>query len=239
MANKRDREMKKLKTDRSFLLTENDDFPVQEAYKALRTSISFALTTKDTCHTILVTSAKQNEGKTITAANIAIAYAEAERRVLLIEADLRTPTISRLLNIDVRFGLSNLITDALPFDQVIKESDVQNLDVICSGDIPTKPSELLLSDQLKDSLQQLRQHYDYIVIDSPALTSVTDAILLVPHCEGIIMATRSGFSDRGSISYALNQLNLTRANVLGFVLNGMSSAKNQRYYHEWVDNTRE
>lgn len=216
--------------DRSYLLTLNSDFQVQESYKTLRTNIFFSLVAEPASRTILITSPSQGEGKTITAANVAISCAEAENRVLLIDCDLRKPKLAKLLKLQSPVGLSNLMMKPELLDKAIVKTSVTGLSVLLSGDIPPNPSELLGTMRMKQLLAQLRERFDYIILDTPPIATVTDAKLLVPESDGVLIVIRTDHSEIGSITNAVNQLEHANAKILGFVLNGASSDQNLKNY---------
>ena len=208
--------------DRRYILSPNSDFFVREAYKTLRTNTMFALAEREGCKIVLVTSSLQGEGKSITALNLAISFAEAENRVLLIDCDLRRPKLARLLRISSRVGLSNLLLDPALLDEAILPGGVDRLDVILSGDIPPNPSELLGSSRMSALLTHLRRRYDYILLDTPPANMVTDAVVLATKSDGVLFVVRAGQTDRGSVAHAVEQLEYTQAKLLGFVLDDVS-----------------
>lgn len=211
-----------------YLLTPKSEFFIREAYKTLRTNVSFSLADEDSCKVIIVTSPMQGEGKSITAVNLAISYTMADRKVLLIDCDLRRPQQARLLKMNSRIGLSNLIMKPELIDRAILHTDIQGLDVILSGDIPPNPSELLGSQRMQKLLEDLREQYDLIILDTPPVNMVTDAVVLAPRSEGVLVVVRANHSERGSVLYATDQLQYAKAKILGFVLNGVDM-ENTRY----------
>ncbi|MGI6498419.1 MAG: CpsD/CapB family tyrosine-protein kinase [Oscillospiraceae bacterium] len=225
-------ELQQLKIDRSHLLTVNSDFFVQESYKRLRTNVFFSLMAESDCKSILITSASQNEGKSIIAANLAISYAQAGNRVLLLDCDLRRPKLSQLLDLYAPVGLSNLLMDPELLDSALLNSHVPGLSVILAGDIPPTPSELLGSIRMKQLLERLKENFDYIIMDTPPITAVTDTTVLVPQSSGVLFIVRSRYSDHDSVAYALSQLRHANANILGFVLNGSNVEKSNKHRYK-------
>jgi len=214
-----------IQEERKFLLTAKSDFFIREAYKTLRTNASFALGDEDGCKVITVTSAQQSEGKSITAVNLAISYAMTERKVLLIDCDLRRPKLARLLQMRSEIGLSNIIVKPELLERAIMPTEVQSMDVILSGSIPPNPSELLSSPRMQQLIDTLRGHYDYIFLDSPPVNVVTDAVVLAPKSDGVLFLVRANRSERGSVIHAVDQLSYAKAKILGFVLNGVDMEK--------------
>ncbi len=219
----------RIQEDRRHLLSERSNFFIREAYKTLRTNVNFAVPEEEGCKTLLITSSLQGEGKSITAANLAISYAQAEQRVLLIDCDLRRPNVARLLALNSPVGLSNLLVDPELEKQAILPSGVANLDVILSGIIPPNPSELLGSVRMQRLLERLRDRYDYIILDTPPVNMVADAMVLAPRSDGVLFVVRAGRSERDAVMFAVDQLEYSRVKILGFILNSVDMEKNAQY----------
>lgn len=213
---------------RKNLLTPDSNFFVREAYKALRTNVSFALTGDSKSKVVVVTSALQSEGKSTTAINLAISYAMTDQKVLIIDCDMRRPKLARLLQLGNKVGMSNLLLDPGLLDQAIIHTDKSGLDVILAGSIPPNPSELLGSSRMQTLLEELRSRYDYIFIDSPPVNMVTDALVVAPNSDGVVFLVRANQSERGAVTRALDQLEYAKIKVLGFVLNGLE--RDRSYY---------
>ena len=229
-----------LQEARKNLLTPESDFFVREAYKTLRTNVSFALTGENKSKVVIVTSSLQGEGKSMTAVNLAISYAMTDCKVLIIDCDMRRPKLARLLHMGNKIGMSNLLMDPSLLDEAIMHTETAGLDVILSGNIPPNPSELLGSPRMQTLLEELKQRYDYIFIDSPPVNMVTDAVVLAPNSDGVLFLVRANQSERGAVTRALDQLEYAKAKVLGFVLNGLERERSyygygkrryKRYYH--------
>ena len=219
--------------ERRNLLSSHSDFYSREAYKTLRTNVSFALTEEEQCNVIVVTSSLQGEGKSITAANLAISYAMADRKVLLIDCDLRRPKLARLMKLNGKVGLSNLIMNPKLKEKAVLHTSIQGLDMILSGDIPPNPSELLGSARMGRILADLRQSYDYIILDSPPVNMVTDAVVLAPQSDGVLFLVRANKSERGAVIHAVEQLEYAKAKILGFVLNDVDMEKTHYGYGKY------
>lgn len=196
----------------------NLSFAATEAYKLLRTNIMFSLPEEGTCHIIGITSSQQAEGKSSTACNLAYALAETSSRVLLLEGDLRKPTLAAKLGLAKSPGISNLLVSRGDFHEVIQQSNLApKMDVITSGDVPPNPSELLSSNRMGRLLEELKKEYDYIIFDLPPVTVVTDALVVANKLDGVVMVVRSTVSDQHILSEAMRQLELVKVRVLGFV----------------------
>ncbi|MGA9807506.1 MAG: polysaccharide biosynthesis tyrosine autokinase, partial [Candidatus Sulfotelmatobacter sp.] len=201
-----------------------------EAYRALRTSIllsSFGAPPK----VILVTSASPQEGKTTISANSALVLAQRGSRVLLIDADLRRPSIDKLFGVRSRGGLSTLISGSDKVeDVVIPCPEVPNLWILPAGPIPPQPAELLGSTVMKDHIAHWRSFFDHIIIDTPPCLSVTDAVLLSPEVDRVILVARSGQTTKAALRRACDLLLQVNAKVMGIVLNALNRHAADGYY---------
>lgn len=201
------------------LLTDSKDFMVNEAYKTARTNIIFSLNAVKGCKKIIITSASPAEGKTTTCLNMAIAFAQTSARVLVIDADLRKPRIYRHLGIERENGLSDLLCGMCDVDTAIKHCEAHKIDCITSGQIPPNPAELLSSAEMGALLDSVSDRYDYIFIDTPPVTVVTEAAAMAKYASGVILVVRQNNTIHESIKRARNSLLLTDAKILGFILN--------------------
>lgn len=217
---------------RRFILSEKSNFHVREAYKTLRTNVRFFLN-EDGCKKICITSGAMSEGKSITILNLAISIAEDNKRVLLIDADMRRPTLARLLNQSATPGLSNVLADLATDEEVVHKSAYPNLDVLFAGDIPPNPSELLGSRRMHELLDRMSEKYDYILVDTPPVNVVTDTCVVASALHGVLYLVRKDKADRDSVTKGVNQLKLTGARLLGFVMNGADSSVDKRYVSEY------
>ena len=208
-----------LQMERENLLSAKSDFFIREAYKTLRTNVSFTLAGEEDCKVVVVTSSLQGEGKSITAVNLAISYAMTDKKVLLVDCDMRRPKLARLMEKGNKVGLSNLLMDHDLLPEAVQHTDIEGLDVILAGNIPPNPSELLGSKQMRRLIDEMKEQYDYIFLDSPPINMVTDAAVLAPKSHGVLFLVRANQSERGSVIHAVGQLERTKAKILGFILN--------------------
>ena len=207
--------------------------PVAEAYRSLRTSIEFAAVDAPV-RTLLVTSAIPGEGKTTTAANVAIVFAQAGRRTILLDADFRKPGIHRIFDLPNAHGLSSLLrTDATTSDDVVQSTEEDNLRVITTGPLPPNPAELLGSQRMRTVLGRLAAASDLVVIDSPPLQAVTDAVLLSSITDSTLFVVDAGRTHRGPIQRGRDALAQAGARVLGVVLNRVPERSSGRYQYEY------
>lgn len=207
------------------ILGHTSSFQVQEAYKTLRTNIRFSSSGKKFC----ITSGLAGEGKSITALNVAISFAEAGQKVLLIDGDLRRPSMARLLVENGAPGLSNVLAGLCIEEKVIHKDQMPNLDVMFSGEIPPNPSELLSSESMAALLERLEKKYDYIFIDTPPVNIVTDACVVGSLMDGVLFVVRQNRSDRDSVRKGVNQLKIAGVKLLGFVFNAADAKQGKRY----------
>lgn len=208
---------------------------VSEAYKKLRTNIQFS-SVDNNMKTILVTSSVANEGKTTVCSNLAVAIAQTEKRVLIIDADLRKPSIHKKFNLSNAAGLSNVLIDESKFDDAVQKQN-ENLHILTAGTIPPNPSEILSSKRMKGFLDEIKENYDCILLDSSPLIAVADAQVLAPVADGVLLVISSGETEIAVAKKSIELLTYTKANILGVVLNKVKAdSKNYYYYKEDTDN---
>ncbi len=196
----------------------NLSFAATEAYKLLRTNIMFSFSDEGEGYVIGISSSIQSEGKSSTACNTAYALAEVGKSVLLLEADLRRPTITSKLGLEKGPGLSNLLVTRTDYKEVLQQCPMcAGMHVITSGNIPPNPSELLASNRMTRLMQQLKADYDYIIVDLPPITPVSDALAISKFLDGMIMVVRGGVSDQKMLAESMRQLEMVDVRILGFV----------------------
>ena len=210
--------------------------PVSEAFRVLRTNIRFSSVDKP-IRTLLVTSAGPTEGKSTTAANLAAVMAQAGLKVIVVDADLRRPRLHQMFGIHPRGGLTGSLLEGT-MDGRLQPSQIEGLAVLPAGDRPPNPSELLGSRRLRELLGLLTQHVDVVVIDSPPVLPVTDAAVLAQNVDGVLLVVDAGETRRGIAQHAVESLRQVGANVIGVVLNRVSTGKGgyyhyQEYYEDW------
>lgn len=205
--------------DSTPLMTNNVPFAYAEAYKTLRTNLSFASISKQ-YKKIIITSAIPNEGKSTVAVNLAITLAESNARVLLVDCDLRNPTLRRLLRVrpEYKNGLTSLLTGESPAEECLFKHPKMKFDVLLAGTTPPNPVELLSSPRMKALLDRLSEQYDYIICDTPPVSIVTDAAALSRFCDGVILVVRQKTSTREQVWAAKRNLDAVQANILGTIL---------------------
>ncbi|TDM20839.1 polysaccharide biosynthesis tyrosine autokinase [Macrococcoides canis] len=205
---------------------------VSEQYRMIRSNIMFSGVDKE-IKKLVVTSAAPSAGKSTTAANIAVAYAQAGKNVLLIDGDFRKPTVQYTFETKNVFGLSNLITDQININQAVQNTQVENLSIMTSGPIPPNPSELLASKRFKELLSNLEEYFDMIIIDTPPVLAVTDAVIMSTLVDGTILVTNVEINNRHHLLKAKEVLQKSNANILGIVLNNVEKSSEDDYYYEY------
>lgn len=193
---------------------------VVEAYRMLRTSVLLSAAGNPP-KTILFTSGQPGEGKTTTAINTAISLSQLGCSVLLIDADLRRPTVHRVFKMNQTQGLSTWLSRQVEIDSLIHKLWVPNLSILPCGPIPPNPAELISSERMKEALRVLSQKYDHILIDSPPLTNVTDPVILSTMVDGVILVVQAGRSTRDIVRRARHELSSVGAKIFGVVLNNL------------------
>jgi protein-tyrosine kinase len=213
----------------STLITLDDPkSPASEAYRVLRTNIQFMSVDKPV-KIVVISSAIPEEGKSSTVSNLAVILAQGGSRTLIIDADLRKPMMHKLFNLDNRKGLTNILALHEDYQEYINRGPHNNLDILTCGAIPPNPSELLASSKMKEFLGEIRNQYDYILIDAPPIGAVADAAVLSTAADGVILVAASGQVKSDFLRRAKEQLEQVNANILGVVLNKVSGRTGNGY----------
>ena len=211
--------------------------PIAEAYRTIRTGIQFA-SVDNPVRTIVVTSAGPGEGKSTTTANLAVVMAQAEKKVILIDADLRKPTQHKRWGVPNTVGLTGaLLMDELSdnLDYLLAPTSVENLWLLTSGQLPHNPSELLGSHKLQQLTKHLLKDYDILIFDSPPALAVTDPVILSQEMDGVIIVVDAGATREPALVHVLSEMEKAKAHILGFVLNRYSNRSNAGYYYYYYN----
>lgn len=209
------------------LLTEKTPFAVQEAYKALRTNVMFSLPGNG-CKCIGVTSPSPGDGKSTTAANLAISLAQIGKRVLLVDCDMRLPTVATSFRIAPVPGLSDFLVGQSRIEDCVRNSEATGVSIMPAGNIPPDPTGLLEARQIEHLFTAFRKIYDFVIVDLPPVTSVPDAAILSKYMDGYLLAVRQKQTRHRDVVQMLKQLNIAKSKLLGFVTIGGESGK--KYY---------
>lgn len=208
----------------------NPKSPVSEQYRTIRTNIQFSSVDHE-IRSIMVTSSGPAEGKSTTAANLAIVFAQQGKRVLLVDSDMRKPTVHYTFGLVNTFGLSNVLTKQMELNEAIKVTSVDSLDVLTSGPIPPNPAELLSSRGMKQFFIEAKDIYDLIIFDTPPVLAVADAQILSNQCDGAVLVIASGKTEIEAAEKTKELLESAQSKILGVVLNGKKKGKNEDYYY--------
>lgn len=205
------------------LIAHNDlKNPATEAYRVIRTSIQFAQAGKE-LKTLAVTSCTPNEGKSMTIANLAVVLTQAGKSVLIMDCDMRNPTVHKNFGLSNKLGLSSCISMGTALSDAVQKTSIEGLYALTGGVIPPNPSELLGSEQMKNVLQRAKEQYDYVLIDTPPVMPVTDALIVSSFVDGMILVIASAEVKVEMARDVKNQLVNAGANILGVVLNKVRS----------------
>jgi len=215
--------------ERKLIVHEQAKSPISEAYRTLRTNLQFSKI-HDDLKLVMFTSSGPGEGKSTTAANTAVAMAQAGKRVLLVDCDLRKPVQHRIFG-KKKDGLSNLIVESLSLDQVIQSTEVPGLSLLTSGPIPPNPSELLGSAKMDDFLAVAKERFDLVILDASPVLAVTDACVLASKVDGIALVIASGKVRPEIAAKAKDLLMKAKGHILGVVLNRIEIEKEHAHYY--------
>lgn len=204
--------------ERHLITIESSKSPISEQYRTLRTNIQYASVDKE-LKSIIVTSPNPGEGKSTTIANLAIVFAQQGKKVLLVDADLRKPTIHYTFNINNTKGLTNLLMKQTTLKNVIQQTPVLDLFILPSGIIPPYPAELLESEVMSQLMDRLKVDFDLVLYDTPPILAVADAQILANKCDGSILVVKSGSTEKDRAIRAKDILLNSRSKLLGVVLN--------------------
>lgn len=205
-------------------------FRVKEEYKSLRTNIQFLLLNEKN-NIIVFTSGNVGEGKSTTAVNTAITMVESGAKVLLIDADLRRPVLHKMMDVNIVPGVTSFLSGKSEINEVIRHSTYPRLDICTSGAIPPNPAELIGSEKMIEFLEEASKRYDYVFIDTPPITVVTDSLALSKHVAGYIFVVRQYIADTDTFRHAVRSFELVDAKILGIVFNDVNTKERSYGYY--------
>ncbi len=208
---------------------ESENSPIAEAFRKVRTNLQF-LSVDNPPRVIVVTSSSPSEGKSVTSVNLALALAEADHNVVLVDGDLRRPTVSRYLDLVGPVGFSTVLSGTAPLSEVLQDTKFPRLTALTSGAKPPNPSELLGSLAAKRTLDELRERFDFVIIDSAPLLAVTDAAVLATNADGVLLMARFGVTKREQLNHAVRNLRDAGATILGAVFSLVPTTGSGYYY---------
>lgn len=212
-----------------FIVEKDPKSIAAESYRTLRTNLQYSSFDEE-YKVIVVTSAEPGEGKSTTAGNLALSIAEGDKKVVLIDCDLRKPSLHKKFEISNTAGLSDVIVGKESIS-VVGHRHNNNLTILTSGKIPPNPSEMLGSKSMKALLDALRKVFDYVILDTPPVQAVTDAQILSNRADGTILVVRAEKTKKDSVVNSINLLKKVNANIIGTVLNGVDTKRSNYYYY--------
>lgn len=215
--------------NRKLIAFTNPKSRVSEQFRTLRTNIHFTSPDGD-IRSLVITSASHSEGKSTTASNLAIVFAQEGKRVLFIDADMRKPTMHETFKITNTRGLSNVLARQIALKVAIQSTEIENLDLMPCGPIPPNPAELLSSHSMDLLFEQALDAYDLLIFDTPPVLAVTDSVILANKCDGTILVVDSGKTEREHALKAKEAITAsTKTHLLGAVLNNIKIQKDTAY----------
>lgn len=214
---------------RQLITLMNPKSVIAEQFKIIRTNLNFSMP-QENLRSLVITSTQMSEGKSTISSNLGVTYAQAGKKVIFVDADMRKPTVHHTFGLKNTVGLSNLLIKELSTQDVIQQTTIPNLHVITSGPIPPNPAELLTSSELKVLLEDLKQSYDLVIFDAPPVLPVTDAQIISNLMDGTVLVVNSGETEKDGVVKAKELLEKSKANLLGVVLNNVTLEDNNYYY---------
>ena len=205
---------------------------ISEQYRAIRTNIEYSNVDQNT-KTILVTSSDKNEGKTTTVSNLAVSFANLNKKVLLIDCDLRNASIHKMFRLNNIYGLTDILAKNRAADKCIQETELENLYVLTAGAIPPNPAEILSSEKMKNLIEDLKNIYDYIFIDTPPIGLVTEAGVLSSFIDGVVLVVKSESIEKKYLEETKKKLDAVDARILGAILNSYKSEQKDYDYYSY------
>lgn len=203
-------------------------FQIRESYKSARTNISYSILKKG-CKKIAFTSSAKGEGKTVTAMNVASAFAQqVDTKVLVVECDLRRPRVHSALKITPSPGITNYLNDECSYYDIIKETSINNLYAVCYGAIPPNPSELLASEAMADFIKMIEKDYDCIVFDTPPVGVVIDAVPIIKASDGVVIVAEDNVTTYPELNKTIDTVKRSNAKILGIIVNKVKSGASRK-----------
>nr|WP_191567159.1 CpsD/CapB family tyrosine-protein kinase [Metabacillus idriensis] len=216
--------------NRSLISMTTPKSPIAEQYRTIRTNIQFS-TVDEEISSMIVTSAGPGEGKSTTAANLAVVFAQQGKKVLLVDADLRKPTAHYTFKVDNHVGLTNILTRQSTINEAVKGTSQDFLSLLTSGPIPPNPAELMASKTMRQFIADAKRDYDIVLFDTPPVLAVADAQILSNSVDGVVLVVSSGKTELESAKKAKELLEQAQAKILGTVLNNKKVQDSHYYYY--------
>ncbi|WP_413496802.1 CpsD/CapB family tyrosine-protein kinase [Carnobacterium maltaromaticum] len=208
---------------------------VAEQFRTIRTNIQFSMIDRD-LKSLVFTSSGAGEGKSTTSANLAVVFATQGKRVLLVDADMRKPSVNKTFKLSNHEGLTTLLTEKeVVLGDVVHETNTENLFILTSGPIPPNPSELLDSKKMNRVIEILEETFDLVIFDMPPIVSVTDAQIMASKTDGTVFVIRNGIANKEAVFKAKQLLEIVNANVVGTIFNGLEKRKDKAYKYYGIE----
>ncbi|MBK7940714.1 MAG: polysaccharide biosynthesis tyrosine autokinase [Flavobacteriales bacterium] len=220
------------KAEENYVVVDSDPkSAITESFRTVRTNLEYLPGPQGTGRVVLVTSYRPNEGKTFCSVNLSAILAKAGKRVMLLELDLHKPKVGKGLNMTSTQGLSNLLVGHVEPAAVVQPTQIENFHVILSGPTPPNASELVLSRHLEELFRYGRQHYDYVIIDTPPVGLITDALVMMKHVDATLFVVNTRFANKDHLTSAMEVIQSNPVRNFGFILNGVRMKKSKYYYN--------
>lgn len=217
-------------SQRSLITYVDPKSPISEQYRTIRTNIEFSSVDAE-IQTLMITSPGPAEGKSTTAANLAVVFAQQAKKVLLVDTDLRKPTVHYTFNQNNTYGLTSVLSKQKALSDAVNLTDQPYLSVLTSGPIPPNPAELLGSKAMEQFLEEAKEEYDVVLFDTPPVLAVTDAQILANRCDGTLLVVYSGKTEMEEATKAKDLLTAAKGKLLGMVLNHKKLQSSDYYYY--------
>ena len=219
-----------------FIVEKKPKSVAAEASRSLRTNIQYS-SFDNKYQTLVVTSANPGEGKSTVSGNLALVLAQGESKVLLVDCDMRRPSVHKKFRISNTYGISDLLVGNKKMESVAHKYN-DNLTIVPSGKIPPNPAEMLGSKAMTAFLEEMKKHFDYIVLDTPPLQAVADAQILSTKVDGSLIVVRAGVTKKDAVHNAVSIINKVNGNIIGTVLNAADNSKDKYYYYYGDEDSR-
>ncbi|WP_419955136.1 CpsD/CapB family tyrosine-protein kinase [Neobacillus niacini] len=230
MVFKRKKKLKTTDPSRKLIAALDPKSPISEQYKTIRTNIQYSSVDEE-LKTIMVTSSGPAEGKSTTAANLAVVFSQLGKKVLLVDADLRKPTVHRTFAVNNLFGFTTVLTKQATLANTVVETEEKDLFILTSGPIPPNPAELLSSKSMEQFMEEAKEQFDYVVFDTPPLLAVADPQIIANKVDGSILVVYSGKTEIDQVKKAKELLVNAQSKLVGVVLNHKEMKDNDYYYY--------
>lgn len=230
MAFKRNKKLTTTDPSRKLIANLDPKSPISEQYRTIRTNVQYSSVDKE-LKTLMVTSSGPGEGKSTTAANLAVVFAQLGKKVLLVDADLRKPTVHRSFGVNNLFGFTTVLTKQATLASSVLDTEEKDLYILTSGPIPPNPAELLSSKSMEQFIEEATEQFDYVLFDTPPLLAVADPQILANKVDGSIYVVYSGKTQIDQAKKAKELLENAQSKLIGVVLNHKEMKNNEYYYY--------